>query len=370
MNKDVAVQTTLFKREYTNIVKALCIFLMFALHLIKREWLIYPDNIVGLKIHGEYLSFLIARTGDICIGVFAFITGYGWAGKHYQISPKRILSTYISYWVTLVLFNWPARMLLTYLDKGVLFSEGIVFTPAKIVISILGIASQASTFCWYIFFFCLVALTYPLLEKMVRITDKIVNKSVVGGLCHVVVICALSMIARVANNKLYSMGCYDSVIHSVMYHYFTWVPCVLLGISSKTYSWMDKIDKAVHGKAVLGILLPVLVIATKMIMAEVLHLTSNVDSIFIIPFCYGLIKIAQIIYEYHNLNKVLSIIGRLSLYMWLAHATLLLDIPEKLLCSLRLPVLIVTFSVAIMIPVSLLLRKADDLIKRVVKIGE
>lgn len=271
MNKDVAVQTTLFKREYTNIVKALCIFLMFALHLIKREWLIYPDNIVGLKIHGEYLSFLIARTGDICIGVFAFITGYGWAGKHYQISPKRILSTYISYWVTLVLFNWPARMLLTYLDKGVLFSEGIVFTPAKIVISILGIASQASTFCWYIFFFCLVALTYPLLEKMVRIADKIVNKSVVGGLCHVVVICALSMIARVANNKLYSMGFYDSVIHSVMYHYFTWVPCVLLGISSKTYSWMDKIDKAVHGKAVLGILLPVLVIATKMIMAEVLH---------------------------------------------------------------------------------------------------
>lgn len=56
--------------------------------------------------------------------------------------------------------------------------------------------------------------------------------------------------------------------------------------------------------------------------------------------------------------------------MWLAHATLLLDIPEKLLCSLRLPVLIVAFSVAIMIPVSLLLRKADDLIKRVVKIGE
>ena len=41
-----------------------------------------------------------------------------------------------------------------------------------------------------------------------------------------------------------------------------------------------------------------------------------------------------------------------------------LDIPEKLLCSLRLPVLIVAFSVAIMIPVSLLLRQADDLIKK------
>jgi len=370
MNKDVDVQTTLFKREYTNIVKALCIFLMFALHLIKREWLIYPDNIVGLKIHGEYLSFLIARTGDICIGVFAFITGYGWAGKHYQISPKRILSTYISYWVTLVLFNWPARMLLTYLDKGVLFSEGIVFTPEKIVISILGIASQASTFCWYIFFFCLVALTYPLLEKMVHIPDKMVNKSVAGGICHVALVCALSIIARVVNNKLYSMGYYDFVIHGVMYHFFTWVPCVLLGISSKNYSWMEKIDKAVHGKAVFGIVLPTVVIITKVIMADMFHFSSNVDSIFIIPFCYGLIKIAQIICEYRNPTKVLNMIGKLSLYMWLAHAALLLDIPEKILCSLRLPILIVAFSVAIMIPVALLLRKADNQIKRVVKIGE
>ena len=148
MNKGDADQSTLFKKEYTNIVKALCVFLMFALHLIKREWLLYPDNIVGIKVHGEYLSFLVARTGDICIGVFAFITGYGWAGKQYQIRPKRILSTYMSYWVTLLLFNWPARMLLTYLDEGLLFPEGLIITPTRFMISFLGIASQASTFCF------------------------------------------------------------------------------------------------------------------------------------------------------------------------------------------------------------------------------
>ena len=347
MNQDIAKQPPLFKKAYTNIVKALCVFLMFALHLIKREWLIYPESIIDFKVHGEYLSFILSRTGDICIGVFAFITGYGWAKKHYRINYKRIANIYISYWVTLLLFNWPAKLILTYLDKRVLFSEGTEFSLYKILVGIIGITSQASTFCWYIFFFCLVSMTYPLLERFILLTGIFNKKGLIGGVLKVVIICAVSIATRLINNKMYGLGCYGSLIHGVMYHYFTWVPCVLLGICARHHSWLEKIDVALHHNTIVGVVIPIAVILIKVILAELLHFSSNIDSLFIIPFCYGLIVISSVISKYRMLFNILNNIGQLSLYMWLAHAVLLLDIPELFFCMLRFPVLIVGSAVVI-----------------------
>lgn len=60
-------------------------------------------------------------------------------------------------------------------------------------------------------------------------------------------------------------------------------------------------------------------------------------------------------------------IGGVSLYLWLTHRILLYEPLRTWMLSLKLPVLIITTSFIIMIPIAIILRKIDSLLKAAIR---
>ena len=172
-----------FRREYSDAMKGIAIILMFSLHLLQSGWMKDPSPIVDLRFYGTAFSSVIAYACDVCIGIFAFITGYGWAdsfSKKRKI--ERILNLYLSYWVVLLVFDFPIRILSTAINEGV-FPEVSI---GEILLSILAIKSSSSLFQWYVFFFGTAVIAFPFLWERVQAANKPIVCLIILGFAAII----------------------------------------------------------------------------------------------------------------------------------------------------------------------------------------
>ena len=351
-----------FKREYTPVLKGIAIIFMFAVHLLKPEWMTHPEWIIDVYVAGMPLAAVLARVGDICIGIFAFITGYGFSGGFHKKSVTQRLfkgGIYFSYLIVLLLFCFPIRVLESLLVTG----NFPAITVAETVRSLTALSSQSVKYCWYVLFFALAVVTYAPCEKLL-------NRIKLSGYWKVAGVCIAGFGMRYVGRKLTALGMpYDAL--SVWSHYFQWMPVVLTGSIARRENLLENLDELRRKWfkkltfAMTGWVIVASILLAKIILQTVFGIYSNLDSFYILPFMYGLILTAEsIVVRMPPIAKILKRLGDFSLYMWLAHCVLLMGSVQEVLYRLRFPIVILVAGLAVMYPVGYILAAVDRKLQR------
>ena len=162
------------KRE-ANLIKGIAIILMLVHHLFGfPEWIDDGNMYTGITVHGIVLEQAFAEFCKICVGLYAFTTGYAIFVNHKQYAKwsgrlHKMLKFLLQYWVVMVLF----------LIAGVLLKEPLP-TFQIFILQCFGIhtatgfawSSYAGIhpgFAWYVTFYLLFLLLSPLLCKLSKV---------------------------------------------------------------------------------------------------------------------------------------------------------------------------------------------------------
>lgn len=350
----------LFTREVTPIIKGFAIIMMFSLHLLKTDWMIWPEWIIDFSLSGKSLATVLANTGDICIGIFAFVTGYSWWEGFQNKTPwQRIGALYFSYWIAMFLFCLPIRYLVEYSDGFTLF-----VSYSQLAQSLLAVASPSVTYCWYVSFFAIAVLTYqPCISLLNRIR--------LNGFLDVFLVCVLGMVMRVFSRIVYQIVPFPYWVLTLLSHYFQWMPVIVTGAIAKRDRLLERMHRVIvkrFGKeySLWGAIASVgLVLVLKIIVQFVLNIYSNFDSFLMLPFMYGLVVIARkLCVKKYRISSWLEKMGNASLYMWLTHSVLQYESVQNVLYRMRIPLLIVLTGLWVMLPIGQALNTAEKKMKK------
>lgn len=129
----------LFTKKETNYIKGIAIILMLMHHLFAFPDRIPHDaNIINsLPFIGANVDSYLANFGKICVAIFLFISGYGFAFKNkinFNYSIEKLKKLYFSFWLVFIIF----------IPIGFVFinNDWSDSTPLKLAKNILGITSN------------------------------------------------------------------------------------------------------------------------------------------------------------------------------------------------------------------------------------
>lgn len=205
----------------------------------------------------------------------------------------------------------------------------------------IAVSSEISKFNWYVLFFAIAVITYPLLKS---ILDKVSGFPYLK-ICMVII---AFLIMRFIFRILYSYNIINIEILNITSRYFTNMPTILIGTLVYQYNLYGKIRGKLNSKKCLFIALFILLGASsgKFFMHFVLKNTSNIDSFLILFVLFALMTIIHEIYENKNMIsgfilKILRHLGKYSLYIWLIHSIFVSKIIQPFTYVLHFPILIV-----------------------------
>ena len=145
-------------KQSTKIIKAAAIVLMLLHHFLAfgSSWIVAAEVISIESLCGFPFEKLVGAFGKICVGLFAFVTGYAFfvqkvKFKESRERAKKIEKFLISYWII-----YAIELLLGLLAKEPIPPVGIVIQ------NLFGFSSNvygygtgyvSSCFAWYVYFY-------------------------------------------------------------------------------------------------------------------------------------------------------------------------------------------------------------------------
>lgn len=147
------MRSSCFDRETSNALKGIALILMFVHHFFT-----FPDWIVcGVEYPWQqaFTNQFCAPT-DICVRLFAFLTGYFYAFSKGTLgySARKITDFLLSYWTVCL----PLILIAMLTGSFTLSKSGLMM-------ELLGLKNGVMTFCWYVYFYCIVMVMLPLLTR-------------------------------------------------------------------------------------------------------------------------------------------------------------------------------------------------------------
>lgn len=303
-----------YGKAESQMIAGIAILLMIWHHLFSYpNWLI--DGISVDSVLGKYVNYIVwltARIGNICIYIFAFQSGYSIYQRSdlYDTARKRvarIFSFLFSYWLVCIFF-WVI---------GWLFNEKLP-TPSAAILNMFGLEVGFYTdwmnvcFAWYVLYYILLVAAYPILNRCFRAKSPLlVSLSAIGCLC---VLLALS---------------YYGVVG-----YWTPFAASLMGIFTSKYRLFEYLNNALNKyfKRIWFCLLILGAIILVRIMLLYISFHFYYNSLFAVfaSVCEGLIAFALIfalISLMNNickpwLSRILCFFGGISMFLWFLHSIL------------------------------------------------
>lgn len=370
MKENMIEGPRVFNKSLTPTIKGFAIILMFFLHILSPGVLSKAEKIIDFSINGQYISSYLALSGNICIGIFAFITGYGWSVNFEEKTyAERIWKPwggiYYLFYVAMFLFCFPMREVCYYLETGGLLH----ITWIEALSGLTAYHSESVYYGWYVYFFALAVLTYKFFRTLFhRIHFRY-------DILNIGFILIVFMFARIVCRILFRNIFHIDVAMSVTSHYCQWMPVVMLGTYTRQSRYLEKIDGFVFRKisggqdrkiykyrrTIYGILIFIVIFGGKTLVQGVTGNYSNFDSFIIIPFMYALILIAEGI---HNsiIGSCIAFVGTISTMMWFTHCVFRYEPFSGWLCLFRFPIAILLVGIMFMIPVSYILTRISSLL--------
>lgn len=290
---------TFLTKDETNFVKTIAIIFMLVHHFLGfPEWLENGINInyLPVKVKGIPLEIAIAGQFKICVAMFAFVTGYGW-----YLSGKTTLKKSVSR-IVKIIGVYEICLFIEYLATLIIDSS---------FISIRDILNQVTLcflrgglfihFAWYIQFYILAIITYPLIMRVQKIDNKYMQLGI-------------AIVPFWGGYFLLKVLGISYCLNGIPNGYFIYMPCVLMGTWIARY--MNSIKKC-QEKSILGGILGTILIVFLLVVRYVLGGRQYLDVFFTPILIYILINI----YISFGLNKFsYKRIAENSTYMWLLHS--------------------------------------------------
>ena len=215
-------RTTLFTKEEFLWIKGIAIILMLIHHLFTYpDW--YIDGI-SYKYSGVFSEYFCWNT-KICVGIFAFLTGYAYAynpNPNYKYSIKKIRLFLVNYWIVYI------PLLILCIAMGYYH-----FNLREFILGLFGLSSSVMIFCWYVYFYILLLLMFPLLKK--GMDQGIIQALLYGFAAPIAVFfCGCKFI-----HPAFANGLMTEICLNVM----TWIPCTTIGYIVTKYDLLYILEK-------------------------------------------------------------------------------------------------------------------------------
>lgn len=319
-----------FGKDKTAIIKGFAIVFMIILHCGGGQgW--YNDVIPAFETYPGLEG--IFSTFKLCVGIFTFMVGYGYAfakKKDWRYSLLHIKKLLIPFWTVLFVFTLPVILI----KDQMCVSGGV----NMLILNMLGVNSEWNWTSWFVAFFIYAMIVMPFIG---RIIDK---KPIVGASVMII----LTYIAGVAIHELipnYSANDWTQRLFDCMLT----SPAMILGYLFAHEGYYGKIRVPEHWiMIVLSVLLVVMVFVLRYYLGSIA--AFNLDFFYAPLFIFAVLVIFNLC-KLPVLTKVLTAFGNVSVYMWFFHALFFTGVVR----SVYQPFILISHSLWVIIPWTILL---------------
>lgn len=237
--------------QKTNQLKSIAIVMMLVLHLFNRDYkgLFEPLVFVG----SQPLSYYISLFCDMCVAIFAFVSGYGLYFKYrrnpaiYDVGNRsRLKKLYINYWVIIMLF--------VVILGLILGKQGYPGSLMKLFLNVSAIDPSYNGTWWFLTTYILFVLTSGLWFRVMERMSPYVFFVIL------LLIYFIAFYFRVYRLPDYGHEGADWM-HRQAALYFCTLSQFMVGAMALRYSWNEKVRRLFsmiryrNSAALLGILL-------------------------------------------------------------------------------------------------------------------
>lgn len=283
-NDQLEHRSPMFSKRMSQMVKGVAILMMIAHHCFA-----FPEYWLDDFRSGPVLEMLGVQF-KICVAIFAFITGYGFCiGKSHTYSGiiRKTLVFLGQYWLQLFLIFLPTASL------------SYQFPARKILYNMIALYDNIIIFAWYVFFHCLVMLTFPLVRKILNGTPaRDLAVVLVGGYCITVF-----LYFQPLRGTLFSLF-FDCSIY---------YPVVGIGYLAAKYAVFDWIMPKLRTPGAVLLLSTTLLLRTQLSVIKGFNFDIFYAPLFIYVLCILLKSCSP-------LHPLLTFLGKHSFHMWLFHS--------------------------------------------------
>ncbi len=297
MNKTAG---SFLKKEYSGMIKGLAICLMVWHHLFGFPERIHVPYAYVINVGSVSPELILAYIGRICIGIFAFLSGYGlsvklgktqtkgvgeYAKQSYGLSLHTLWGFYQKYWIVFALF----------IPYGIVTVYGFEWVP--FLKNLIGYSCSYNAEMWYVWQFVKMVLLFPVLWWLIEKCCR----SAVGWVAYALVLVGGIVLV------------YGNVGHNIE----VWL-CLIQGIFVHQLRLYEKItDLPFFRKlppALCGTLLGCLVLAVRGSLP-----VTQYDFLFVPVLVFALAWLFQNSFVEKTLGRLLGFFGKHSTTIWLTH---------------------------------------------------
>lgn len=351
------------KRE-SDIIKGIAIILMFVHHLFGFPMWIDTANLYkGIEIHGYVIEEVIAVFCKVCVGLFAFTSGYAMfvhSERYKKIKNclARALQFLVQYWVVFLFF----------LVVGVIVKEPLP-TIETFLLQCFGIHTATGfswsyntgihpKFAWYVSFYLIFLMLHPLLSKLSKFNfwiDNIIYLiTFYGGYFIITGLLPINSPGTVAD------------IYSILSRFATWGHIGMEGYLFAKYDMFEKIDNVIRKHlncffmAFFSVLTIICIMYVRLLSGiYVIKEPMSFDVLYTIFLIYSFLNIINIIKDFGISEKWLLVLGKYSMTMWFLHS--IFFTPKNTLQGLaywpKYPIFILIWTLIIMLLCSIPINK-------------
>lgn len=325
-----------FNHEMTRVLKGVALLCMFMHHFFT-----FPEWREGYKLALiDPYSELLKAPLKICVPIFCFITGYTYffvINKNYKYTFKKIMTFLVSYWFVMI----PLVIITIYCTD-------YKYSMSEFFGELFGLRFPTMTFCWYVSFYCMLMLLFPLVAKFLG------KRLLVDAAIMFIIFPVIFRVFRMMSHQTMKQFWDNMVI---------WYPIILSGYLTARYQIFEKIDRVMdtHIKdnwriilyAFFSVIIPLSRIITLSISADMwngkftVSKILNLDFLTTIIFVYSAVNLLKLCGSV--VRTVLSKIGAHSMMMWFVSCVYFNQLKvytQKILYVSNNPILVVIIGTA------------------------
>lgn len=280
-----------FSRADSQIVKGVAVLLMIMHHTLIPAFYNSPPDVLN---NAAVTRLMIG--GKFCVGLFAFVTGYGYAcssAHGWSYSWKHILRLLLRYWFLMFVLFIPLSMM-----------GGGNYDVNMIVLNMVGLKSSMNCANWYVYFYVFSMLALPIVA---RIFDRYNNKAFLVS----ILVCMAGYLLGEKTGGMWG----DALMCCTKYLPVVEVGYLVATCQNEKFRSLKSFFNI--NSPVLYLLLAIIVFMIRCGIAGVGVLTSDIILAPAFVYCIAKMDKAGL---FSPVKHVLLLFGRYSFYIWFIHA--------------------------------------------------
>lgn len=345
-------------KQQSNMIQGLAILMMLYHHLFSTPEALGIEYISLLNFNGYNLELKTAWFFKICVGIYAFLTGYGMCRslnsnietsidfiaklKHdYKMILKQLINFYIQYFIVFIIF----------IPIGFVFYNK-TFVFVEFLKNLIGISSTYNGAWWYVFFYVKIMILLPLINSFFCLYKDKKSRIIYIIFYGIIIISTITI--YIMNKEFFT----------IIIEFFqpAFLLCFLVGYFISKFRLFELFFNILGNRimTILGIIGIISVILVRMKIAKDAS-SAGLDFIFVPVFVYGFCCILELLPKLQGFFKVF---GSCSTFMWLTHVFFYDHYAKSIVMASRISVGIYITLILLSLVTAIILNKLVNIFKK------